>query len=318
MSPKFAAIFRKVRRLFRIRATRVEPMVEPELSTIPSSLPPCLFLGLPCELRLQIYDAVVSLPLGDCQVARQSRKPIKPPARATPARLPISWLSLMLLEVDNLGSRYGIADKVTWHQIPCPPSGVRTLEAELVLNLMTRLWGCGGPNPILSQLYQVLNCFIHNGPLLVKGSPLLQHIHLETLSLRIRVLDVDPDGEGRTEPYSKKTVDYLKKDIRRDLQRYISEVVERGLLFGAVEKIVMRSADDSEGDLTVDDGGDNATADDADDDDGCGNATGVTEWEVRYQRIGDMTEWNAYNFHWGVPGSSSLPKPEQSGALGGN
>ncbi|KAJ7267033.1 hypothetical protein B0H12DRAFT_1099268, partial [Mycena haematopus] len=50
------------------------------------------FLLLPTELRLQIYDAVVSLPL-DCQVARRIRS--KHPTQTTP--LSISWLSLVLV-----------------------------------------------------------------------------------------------------------------------------------------------------------------------------------------------------------------------------
>jgi hypothetical protein len=87
------------------------------------------------------------------------------------------------LEVDNLTSSQGrvIANEVTWRQIPCPPSRVRTLHAELTLSLMTGLWGCGGPMPILSQLYQVLNSFIHRGPFLARKSPLGRHIRLDTL-----------------------------------------------------------------------------------------------------------------------------------------
>jgi hypothetical protein len=62
------------------------------------------------------------------------------------------------------------------------------------------------------------------------------------------------------------------------------------LLFGAVDQIVFRFAGET------------------------------TKWEVSRQKIGDMREWNAYYFDWGVPGSSSLeangefpkPKPEPS------
>lgn len=77
----------------------------------------------------------------------------------------------------------------------------------------------------------------------------------------------------------------MQKRLCRLLQRYISVVVERGVLSGAVDKIVCRSADD-DGD--------------------------VIKWDVRRKPIGDMTEWNRYRFDWGVPGSSSL---EASGVL---
>ncbi|KAJ6487945.1 hypothetical protein C8R45DRAFT_262011 [Mycena sanguinolenta] len=256
---------------------------------------PSPLLGLPTELRLQIYEAVVDLPV-DCQVARRNRN--KPPVQAAPA-LPIPWLSLMLvcktiteelrhlhtstyeLELDNLDKRYRrrrIADEVTWRRISCPPSRVRTLQANLVLHIGTKFWGCGGPCAILSELYQVLNCFIHNGPSLIRATPLVNHIHLSTLIIEVSLKDPDPDPE----PYDY-DVDEVKKDQRYDLERYISQVVDRGLLFGAVGKIVCRWA---EGELDAD--------------------SEVTEWEVSFKEIGDMTEWEQYDFGWGVSGSSSL------------
>ncbi|KAF7351181.1 hypothetical protein MSAN_01549000 [Mycena sanguinolenta] len=162
---------------------------------------PSLLLGLPTELRLQIYDGVVHLPI-DCQVAGRPSSKLQQPALPAPV-LSISWLSLMLvcktiteelrdyllasgnttyeLDIDTLDKRHIIADTVTWRQIPCPPRSVRRLQANLVLHFRTRFWGDGGPAPILSQLYQVLNRFIHNGPLLARQTPLVNHIHLDTL-----------------------------------------------------------------------------------------------------------------------------------------
>ncbi|KAF8138074.1 hypothetical protein K438DRAFT_725594 [Mycena galopus ATCC 62051] len=267
-------------------------------------------LSLPGELRLQIYDAVVDLPL-DCKVVRQN-----PPKRqAAPIPdiqvdgLRVSWLSLVLvcktianelqyhicasgnttykLEVNNAESQRSITEIVTWRRIPCPPSSARNLQADLDLDLKTRFWGAGGPNPILSELYQVLNCFIHNGPVLARKTPLGTHIHLDMLIVRIRVVEPDPEeqrAKGR-EPYPQSTVIELKKWLYEDLKRYISRVVDRGLLFGAVDKIVCRLTDDYDTEK-------------------------VTEWDVCQKTIGDMTEWNTYNFDWGVPGSSSLPERE--------
>ncbi|KAF8187035.1 hypothetical protein K438DRAFT_1973214 [Mycena galopus ATCC 62051] len=257
---------------------------------------PSFLLDLPAELRLQIYDAVLDLPL-DCKVASWARKPSKQPAPAVPAHLSIPWLSLMLvckeiaselehhvhtsgnttyeLEVDNLQNRRSIADEVTWRRVPCPPSSVRTLQATLTFTSITKFWGDGGPMPILSALYQVLNCFIHNGPVLSRRSPLDKHTHLDAL--------IHPDQQrGRAwRNYTQAMVLERKKRLRRDLGGYISAIVDRGVLFGAVDKIVCRSGDD--------DGDDK-----------------VIEWDVCRKTIGDMTEWNAYNFAWGVSGSSSL------------
>ncbi|KAJ7816939.1 hypothetical protein B0H14DRAFT_3877659 [Mycena olivaceomarginata] len=273
-------------------------------------------LDLPPELRGQIYDAVIALPL-DCQIARQTHRREQQTDAATAAdtdRLPIPWLDLMLvcklitkelhhhvhrdtsgnttyeLEVDNLTSLRGrgIAKKVTWRQIPCLPSRVRTLQAELVFISGTQFWGNGGPNPILSQLYQVLNSLIHRGPLLVRQSPLGSNIHLDTLILHLRV--VKPDLEEQPPkgywPLRNEPVEQSKKRLRNDLEDYISIIVNRGVLFGAVDRIVCRSADDDDGD--------------------------ATKWDVRRETIGDMAEWNRYQFNWGVPGSSSL---EASGVL---
>ncbi|KAJ7203170.1 hypothetical protein B0H12DRAFT_1243859 [Mycena haematopus] len=198
------------------------------------------------------------------------------------------------LEVDNLQCRYSIAHDVTWRRIPCPPSSVRILRADLVFNLETRFWGAGGPMSILSELYQLLNCFIHNGPLLVRGSPLVKHLHLESLILQIRVTDPDPEerrAEGQ-QPYTRETVVQMKKWLYSDLKEYISMVVDRGLLFGAVDEISCRAANY-----------------DSDDESGDDSAI-IAQWDISRQTVGDMTEWNTYDFTWGVPGSSSLELDE--------
>jgi hypothetical protein len=163
------------------------------------------FLDLPSELRYQIYDAVLVLSVDFAfDVAKW-----KQPAQVTPSALdcdclPVPWRSLMLvcqtianelqyhvqtsgnstdttykLEVGSPNGRRGLA--ATWQQIPCPPSRARTLQVELCLGWNTRFWFNGGPMPILSALYQVLNCFIHNGPFLDRRSPLDKHIRLDAL-----------------------------------------------------------------------------------------------------------------------------------------
>ncbi|KAF7344604.1 hypothetical protein MSAN_01942600 [Mycena sanguinolenta] len=302
MAPKF--VLSVLRSLRRIRG--VFHLIELRLfAGPPQSTHHNLLLDLPRELRLQIYDALAHLPV-DCPVDRIRQTPRKRLARSTSTRLPIPWLSLTLvcktikedlqlytlasgnatytLEVDNLEHRRLLTDKVTWRRIPCPPSNVRTLRADLVLRFATDFWGSGGPMGILSDLYQVLNCFIHNGPVLTRRRPLPTPIHLDTLLLQIHMIGTDAQFEAQLEGYTfdQAEVDALKQQLWQELKMYVTQVVDRGVLFGAVDKIVCRWADD-------------------------GSDNGVEcQWEVCAIPVGDMTEWNAYNFHWGVPGSSSL------------
>ncbi|KAF8186973.1 hypothetical protein K438DRAFT_1973162 [Mycena galopus ATCC 62051] len=123
---------------------------------------PSLLLDLPAELRLKIYDAVLDLPL-DCKVVRH-RPGRKPHPYQTSKSMTIanelqyyvhaSANTTYKLEVNNLERRNSLVNEVTWREIPCPPSSARTLQATLVFDSSTRFWGNGGPNPILSQLYQ--------------------------------------------------------------------------------------------------------------------------------------------------------------------
>lgn len=257
-------------------------------------------------------------------MARRTFELKQPKRLAAPTdHLPIPWLSLMLvckiianelrhhiysaagnttyhLEVDNLQNQYAISHRVAWRRIPCPPSCVRTLHADLVFDLNTMFWASDGPMPVLTELYQVLNCFIHKGPLLPRRSPLDRHIHLDTLIcmsccfrasfvfdyvehlVQVRVID------KRRMPND--VDESKKKQFRRDLEEEsISRLVDQGVLFGAVDKIVCRDAD--------------ANGDDV-----------PTRWDVRRQHLttGTMAVWNRNECNWGVPGSSSL---EASGVL---
>ncbi|KAF7351197.1 hypothetical protein MSAN_01550700 [Mycena sanguinolenta] len=247
MAHKFApSALHKLRRIFQIR---------PSASAVPTS---SVLLDLPRELRLQIYDALADLLL-DCRVDRTRQKVRTKLAtvRSATTRLPIPWLSLMLvcktisnemqyhirgyttyiLEAKNFVSVQTLADRVTWRGIPCPPSNVRTLEANLYLSLMTHCWATTMPTPVVSDLYQVLNCFIHNGPVLTRRRPLTTHIHLNTLILQIhteRYLELCNPPE---------VIAAHRKKLWQELQWCITRVVEKGVLFGAVDKIVCQWAD---------------------------------------------------------------------------
>ncbi|KAF8187028.1 hypothetical protein K438DRAFT_1765177 [Mycena galopus ATCC 62051] len=269
------SFLRKLRRLFN-------PIESPQY--LPSH-----FLSLPCELRLQIYDAV---PL-NCQVSRPVRRKIKKTLTKLEAEppLPVPWLSLMLvcktiadelrnyvhaslnttyhLEVNNLKNWHWIT-MITWRRIPCPPSCARKLHVDLIFNTATRFGASGGSEPILGDLLCILNHFIHNGPVLDRKHPLRKHIRLNTLIFQIRVTK----GYPRPGEYPCSDEETAKKRLRGDFEQYISRLVEQGILFGAIDKVVCRSAD-GDGEETT--------------------------WVVSRR-----SQWTQYDFAWGVSGSSSL------------
>ncbi|KAF8138079.1 hypothetical protein K438DRAFT_1996402 [Mycena galopus ATCC 62051] len=289
MAPKFSF-------LQKLRLHKLRRSFNASSSIIPSQCPPSYLLSLPCELRLQIYDA---LPL-DCQV----RRPTRYTRSACEPPLALPWLALMLvcktiadelrnhvrasanttchLEVDNVMDwESGDLSAVAWRQIPCPPSSVHTLQAELVFSLASHVsvccWNEGYGRPILDDvdLCSVLNHFIHNGPLLIRRRPLREHIHLDTLIFQLRIIEGAPGVLERYDGVS------LKKQIRGEFEQYISRLVEQGLLFGAVDKVVCRFADGGGAEI---------------------------KWDVCRKPI-DITQRTQYGFAWGVAGSSSL-RPE--------
>ncbi|KAF8135980.1 hypothetical protein K438DRAFT_1882058 [Mycena galopus ATCC 62051] len=256
--------------------------------------PPSHLLSLPYELRLQIYDVLL-----DCQVGRpRRRKRARKRSERTPP-LAIPWLPLMLVcktIADELRHhiRHALGNAtyhlevalnkywrsnwytVTWRRIPCSPSSVHTLQIDLVF---TRFWSSGhlsASELTLVELALVLNHFIHKGPMLLRKRPLREHIHLDTLIFQIRIIEGAPDLTGPHEPYDKESVDSTEKRLRGDLEQHISRLVEQGVLFGAVDKIVCRPAD---------------------------SGGTETNWDVCRK---DIAPWTHYGSSWGIAGSSSL------------
>ncbi|KAF7344613.1 hypothetical protein MSAN_01943600 [Mycena sanguinolenta] len=153
------------------------------------------------------------------------------------------------LEVDGLDRRYNSSEnksQVTWRKIPCPPSSVCTLRATLVFDLGTSFGGRGGSTPTLSELYQALRCFVRNGPQLGRRSELEKQVHLNTLIVRIRVRESDPDRKKQLQgvkvraPYD---IGVRKQRLRSGVEGYLSAVVQRcSILSGAVDRIVYQWA----------------------------------------------------------------------------
>ncbi|KAJ6487998.1 hypothetical protein C8R45DRAFT_262922 [Mycena sanguinolenta] len=246
MAPKFAlSILHKFRRVFR----RTSHAVKPRRSA------PILFLDLPCELRLEIYDAVANLPV-KCMMPTVQMEDY------TVTRLPIPWFSLMLVCKTTASemqqyvrerstytcfipspltfSRFcSLSECLYWMWIPCPPSRVRTLQANLMLHPFMKCWSADDnePTPLIHDLCKMLKTFIQNGPLVTRERPLTRRIHLDTLIVKINrdtfmfVLGADREWKEKLWP---------------DMQRCISWVVDRGVLFGAVDKIVCEWVDDGD------------------------------------------------------------------------
>ncbi|KAJ6488005.1 hypothetical protein C8R45DRAFT_930200 [Mycena sanguinolenta] len=205
---------------------------------VPSESTPILFLDLPCELRLEIYDAVANLPLGhgsDCWV-----RTFLPRREAT--HLPISWFNLILICKT-------IANEIQHH---------------------TRQHST-------YSLYVTVDNSL-NFDTFASAVLWWRSLAHRATSARCKLICSSPVGC----PYlfDPKKVAASKKKLWPDLQRCISRVVDRGVLFGAVDKIVCQWTDD-------------------------GDTVG---WEVRAQPIGDMTEWGKWNCNWGLPYVAPYPQ----------
>ncbi|KAI0547720.1 hypothetical protein F4679DRAFT_553159 [Xylaria curta] len=94
--------------------------------------------------------------------------------------------------MDIHGTAGGILRSTTWHNIPCSPSNINTVFVNIHIDRgprgrPIRVWGCGGPMPIVRQLYQTLNLLLHNGPILSRASPLQQPLKLKDLDVHVVV-----------------------------------------------------------------------------------------------------------------------------------
>ncbi|KAJ6488002.1 hypothetical protein C8R45DRAFT_1074464 [Mycena sanguinolenta] len=237
MAPKFSlSILHKFR--------RVSHAVKPRRSA------PILLLDLPCELRLEIYDTVANLPV-KCMMPTVHMEDY------TVNRLPIPWFSLMLV-CKPLPARCSNAFENVRHIHATFPPRSRTSAPS------RSCWSAhdNEPTPLIHNLCKVLKTFIQNGPLVTRERPLTQRIHLDTLiahSVKINrdtfmfVLGVDREWKEKLWP---------------DMQQCISWVVDRGVLFGTVDKIVCEWVDDGD----------------------------RVEWEVRPPTIGDMMESGSSDF----------------------
>ncbi|KAI0471370.1 hypothetical protein F4859DRAFT_485438 [Xylaria cf. heliscus] len=180
------------------------------------------FLGIPRETRQYIYDYVIHLDL-NYEVVKLykdgwgdggfSTVMYKHPVET----LTVPWLNLLLTcksvnselgaymnspfvlgdednrtyTMDIFASSRGVLRSSTWQRIPCSPSSANSVSVNIQIEYpkhdkpyrRVRTWGCGGPMPILRQLYQTLNLLLHNGPILSRASPLQHPLKLKNLDI---------------------------------------------------------------------------------------------------------------------------------------
>ncbi|KAI8946139.1 hypothetical protein F4801DRAFT_583680 [Xylaria longipes] len=181
------------------------------------------FLGIPREIRQYIYNYVIRFELnyevvklykdGWCNGGFSTvmcRHPVE--------ALTVPWVNLLLTcksvnaelgaymssnltlnnedlrtyTMDIHGSSNGSLRSSTWQKIPCSPSNVNTALVNIHIKYnpqdwCVRTWGCGGPLPILRQLYQTLNLLLHNGPILSRASPLQHPLKFKNLDVNFTV-----------------------------------------------------------------------------------------------------------------------------------
>ncbi|KAK5706119.1 hypothetical protein LTR97_001105 [Elasticomyces elasticus] len=184
--------------------------------------PPASFLGIPRELRLQIYEELQEQNL-ECKVLKKwrgghdSRGFYATPIRDPEARLIIPWLSLLLscraiaaemqswirnqaqaqgddkhstyiMETDLGGQESQDMGNVIWQRIPCAPTSAKVLLVHCYTDTRNSFWGDGGPLNIVRSMYQTLNLFLHCGPRLNPEKPLQDgHLHLRELVIHMHL-----------------------------------------------------------------------------------------------------------------------------------
>lgn len=159
--------------------------------------------------------------------------------------------------------------------MPCPPQDCRILRARISLRgsgIMPRFWGDGGPMPIVRELYQTLNRFLHCGPRLDAAKSLPHPLKLEKLVVTTYVEEGEDNGlpEEYRARWNERTFD--------EVYRLLRQLENTGLLQELIEQICVYA------------------------DDGEGKAPRVIgEIAVRdLQKEGKVPDlWNRYGFQWG-------------------
>ncbi|CAK4030206.1 Hypothetical predicted protein [Lecanosticta acicola] len=227
-------------------------------------------LGLPRELRLQIYEEVFALDLEHAILdqwtdTHSAEKGFVSVPDLTSETLCIPWLCLKLtcrtiafeirarmrqnsfLEdaekrtytLDLEATRRGVAlGTTTWRRLPCAPQQTEYLHAFYNASRGFQAWGDGGPHGITSGLYQTLNHFVHCGPRLDSRYLLPKPLHLKELRITIESRGV-PDEEDEHAHYRLSERDTNPKTTLYSLGTIVGQIKRTGVLRGFMDRIVL-------------------------------------------------------------------------------
>lgn len=244
--------------LMRLPGTR--PFISPSQSTERATMatpPRASLLGLPRELRDQIYHAVLTSELDISLTKSGGLFDCATFARAQPGALDLPWLNLRLVcrttnadvisyldnnkdvqtaDAENLRTyamdlnfSAGDLKTVTWRRIPCEPGQARRIVAYGTAPEHTCWGGDGGPGQPANSLWYVLNDTLHYGPQL-GGRALKEHMYVPEVHLRIH-------QEGNTSKHF-------------GAYGYISRMMHvfswPGFLCGFVDKFIVSNEENSE------------------------------------------------------------------------
>lgn len=258
-------------------------------------------LGIPRELRLQMYNELFTTDIKSKKVERWTEKFVYEKEetdygfRAVPSlgeRLQIPWVNLLLtcrviadelhaimneasfLEQDenrtyvlDLEPTNGLGG--TWSRIPCPPSQAKFLLANFHFfageGIKTR--GCGGPMPVVREIYQTLNFFIHCGPNLDPQRALHQYMHLRRVDVTA-VLHTEENGNPDSRRHRQQ---FSHHDPSAGLGQLVGELFDTGITVGCVDCFRLLSGEEPK------------------------------HWEESRETPGSVPEyWRGYGFEWGL------------------
>lgn len=133
--------------------------------------------------------------------------------------------------------------------LPCSPTDCRALTAHITLPRGLSFWGDGGPMPILRELYQTLNRFLHCGPVLDAPRPLSTGpLRLEELRIIVKAEAKSQDElvDGEESVFEEMAALRPRDTSVSDIGGFARSVEQTGLLDGLVRRIVVLAADDGE------------------------------------------------------------------------
>ena len=227
-------------------------------------------LGLPRELRLQIYIYVIhadfsSRPGKRCLAKVTTQENATKPASSAPPISQLPWCSLMLsssaiadelhalmkessFAQNNENTTYALdlkaspsgteLENLVWKQLFCPPHQARVLVANIISSEdQVKFYRPGmvfNFSPILSSVFQALTLFLDCGPRMDSKNPLKKHLALEELVIVLH------DGRGSIDHYGFNEGNKLNAErwrTWRQLCRAIKWVVEYGRVHRYVKKI---------------------------------------------------------------------------------